>query len=511
LQSLFERYGWALYIAFNVALLIFLVCGAAVGGGSLAELPYVMLFFAICSSAIPFISRLNGAFAMLGVIGAVYFLGFALADAISMLAPPKMPRPGIAFIDGGEAILLIGMLLQVIGFHLGVRITAARGVVKAPKDWPRPLLLPMGLLFWAAGAAATLYQSLVVQADNTSAAVNAGFSKLGVWYTSGLIFIENYAGPMGIVILAYWWTKWARRGSSTLILAIILIQFCVGWVVDQKETSLSGPLVILLTRFVIQGKVPMRWLICTVLGVVLVFPVLTAKRIIMTEGLGLTRAQALSHSGEILLRAIAERNVAHEGNKYEQRTQTFLERATDKAAVEVFAQHIGVDHPYKMGSTLDALLYAVIPRVVWSDKPGDNSAVTFNRDFHLSADPDTHISPTHMGELYWNFGLPGVVFGMALIGTLLGYICARFDPSVEPSLTGILVLIVTFYELIVRRGGQIEIEYVVWMRSILLIGILQLLFSRPVSQHTGRAPDQGNPLKPDTHGTESAPFPNLLR
>ncbi len=509
MQSFLERSGWLLYGALNLAVLLALVVGAVVGGGSLSELPYVMLMFAICSSSIPFIHRLNGPFAMLTVIGAVYFLGFVMSDALGMFTAPKAPRPGDAIFDAGEVILIVGVLVQVIGFHIGVRITRTSSDARLVKDWPAALLLPSGLLLWGLGAAATLYQSLVVQSDNTSAAVTSGFAKLGLWNTSGLILVENYAGPLGIVILAYWWTKFARRGGGTLMLAIVFAQFAVGWIVDQKETSLNAPVMMLMTRFVVDGRVPMRWLVCSVLGIVLVFPVLTAKRVIMTEGLGLTRAQALAHTGEILMRAIAERQSARDSNKYEEKTQTFLERATDKGAVEVFAQHSGIDHPYRMGSTFEPVLYTFIPRVFWSEKPGDNSAVTFNREFHLSADPDTHMSPTHIGELYWNFGLPGVVVGMTMIGMFLGFICARFDPSAQSSMTGTLILIVTFYELVARRGGQIEIEYVVWMRTLLLIGLMHLCFAKAPARPT-RQPVKSRSPVPGASDGQPTRFPNLI-
>ncbi len=61
------------------------------------------------------------------------------------------------------------------------------------------------------------------------------------------MFIQNYAGPLGIVILAYWWSRWAPRGGSALMIIIICVQFAVGWVIDQKGVALNAPLVILLT------------------------------------------------------------------------------------------------------------------------------------------------------------------------------------------------------------------------------------------------------------------------
>jgi hypothetical protein len=96
---------------------------------------------------------------------------------------------------------------------------------------------------------------------------------------------------------------------------------------------------------------------------------------------------------------------------------------------------------------------------------------------------------------------------MLLIGILLGVICGRFDPSLHSSITGVLVLIVTFYELVARRGGQIEIEYAVWIRTLLLIGLLHLAFAR----QRGVRMLGGSPASPEPTGNLSLRFPNLLR
>jgi hypothetical protein len=511
MNSVFGQSGWLVYGALNLAVVMAIIIGASFGGGSLAEFPYVMMMFAICSSPLLLVSRFNDAFALLGVVMAINFISFGLADAVAMLSQPKVVRSGDSLMQAGELVLVAGMLMQLLGGHIGIRLGLAGEGLRNPKDWPRSLLVPLGLMLWAGSCAAILYHSLVVQPENTSQSVLSGFAKLGVWKTSVLILLENYAGPLGLVVLSYWWSRWGRRGGDALMLVVILAQFAVGWVVDTKETAVNAPVVMLLTRFVVTGKVPVRWLICSVLGVMLVFPVLTAKRLIMTEGLGLNRVEALAHMGELIERAIEERNLARTSNKYDQKAGTFLGRLTDKSAVETFVEHIGKDKPYKLGSTLQPMLYVFIPRIIWSDKPSENAAQLFNREFNISADRDTFISPTHIGELYWNFGFLGVIVGMTLIGMLMGYVFARFDPSRRTSITGVLVLIVTLYELAVRRGGQIEAEYVVWLRTMALLGLLHLAFARAAA--SSAAPSDGSKVLAEADGGvgRSPRFLNLLR
>jgi hypothetical protein len=507
-MPIFGQNKWALYIALNLLLSASLMAGSALGGGSLAELPYVAVLFALCSMPIVWIDRLNGPFAILGVAMTAYFGSFGALDAVSMFSPPAREVAKDGVLDLAEVVILAGALMQLIGFYVAARKSNYMENLKPVKDLPPRLLLPLGLLLWTLGSAANLYQSLVVQVGNSNAVVVAGFSALGLWNTTGLILIGHYVGPLGILILGYWWSVSRDRFSTIFILAIVIAQFCVGWIEDSKETALEGLLVVLLTRFLVRGKLPLRWMIGTVVGITLMFPVMTAKRAIMTEGLNMTRAQALSHTAEIFWRAVADRDAAREG-KYQDKTQTFLERLNVKPSIELFVDHIGKDRPYMLGSTLEPLLYVFIPRLVWSDKPSDNSAQTFNREFHLSEDWDTFMSPSHLGEMYWNFGTAGVVLGQFFVGALLGFVFSRFDPSTRPSLTRVLVVTVTLYQLVARTEGQIEIQYVLWLRTLVLVGILHWLVARRSDQ---MSPDAAT-VQSDHAVLGQAPsrFPNLLR
>jgi hypothetical protein len=291
-DNLWHQSKWLVYAALNLTFCTALVIGSATGGGSLSQLPYVALLFAICSSPLPFIDRLNGPFAMLGVAMAVYFVEFGALDAVSMLKAQKDVG-----VEGGigrtEVVLWLGALMQIAGFHVAARLSRGRGNARIPKDWSRNLLVPIGLLLWAAASAATLYHDFVVQPATTAASIQSGLAKLGIWRTSGLILVENYAGPLGIMILAYWWALWSKRAGTPLILTLIFAQFIIGWIVDTKEVAISAPVIALLTRFIVLGKIPMRWLFGSMVAIALVFPIMSAKRVVMTEELALTRAEAL--------------------------------------------------------------------------------------------------------------------------------------------------------------------------------------------------------------------------
>jgi len=479
--TFFTERKMPLYFGLLSGFCIALVFGAVLSDSGLDKFAYVVLLFAICSSPLLSVVKPNDAFMILSVTMAMYFVEFGLLDAVSIFSPAKRQPSVGSLINAAEVLLMVGALAKIAGFHVGARIGRSGRGERALKDWPPTVVASAGLGLWVLGNTAGLYQDMVLQVENTSASVLSGYTYLGQWGSAVLILTAKYLGPLGIVMLAYWWTINPTRKSALSMIALIATQFVIGWVVDTKETALSAPVIILLTRFIVNGRVRWPLVLSMVIGIALVFPILTAKRMIMTEGMHLNRAEALEHTAEIVWRSIQERNSARNG-KFGQSTQTLFERLNDKGAVELFVSHVGVDKPYKYGATLEPLLYAFIPRIAWSDKPGDNAAQTFNRDFQLSEDADTYMSPTHIGELYWNFGYPGAIVGMVILGALLGYTCARSDLSNGASMTRALIIIVTVHNVALRGGGQIELQYVLWLRTLALIWVLDRIIARPIAK-----------------------------
>jgi hypothetical protein len=217
---------------------------------------------------------------------------------------------------------------------------------------------------------------------------------------------------------------------------------------------------------------------------------------------GESRADAAKNIIRSLSIALASKEKVNTGSGGTERAQTFLERASLKGNLELILQRVGSSVEYQRGGTLWQFFTFFIPRVVWPDKPDSSAGQLFNREFHISEDERTYISPTHLGELYWNFGWPGVFLGMPMIGFLLGFVSSRCDLRNRRSITRLLVLVATIYAGCVRFEGSIALEYIVWIRTLMVIGLLHLIFAR-----------SNSPIR-RVHGepshTSHQPFGNLL-
>ena len=77
---------------------------------------------------------------------------------------------------------------------------------------------------------------------------------------------------------------------------------------------------------------------------------------------------------------------------------------------------------FLLGRDLDYVPAAFIPRLLWRDKPLVNRGAQFTADLGWAADADSATSSTGMtsaGELYRNFGWPGVLIGMYVLGAAM--------------------------------------------------------------------------------------------
>jgi hypothetical protein len=90
-----------------------------------------------------------------------------------------------------------------------------------------------------------------------------------------------------------------------------------------------------------------------------------------------------------------------------------------------------------LGETMKYASYAFIPRIIWPDKPTVTRGGWFSAYLGLydtEADATTAIGMTAVGELYWNFGIIGVLVGLTTIGCGLGFLwnMASADPRGKP-------------------------------------------------------------------------------
>jgi hypothetical protein len=470
-----------LYFGLNAGFLVLVMLGAAVGGNPEPRFLYLIALFALCSGPILYTDALNGRYAILTVLMPLLFLFYGLPDVLRLVPEWGPPPSGLAtgVLSIAEVGVLVGLGMLVLGYRFAVNTWRGRPARTAVRDWRRTTLLSLGLALWLVGLLGTwIWQSEVVE--------RYVGTMLGASSAIPLL-ISRLVQPIGIGLLAYLYVMSRSRPLLILVLAILAIEFVFGFIADSKELAIRSAIIVIVGKYLLEGRIPRQWIIIAGTVVALTFGIFQAYRFEVLQTGKQTRASAAENLSANVDRALNSDMLS--GGLVRSSVVSLASRIDLKPTLELVIARVGNDVAYQGGDTLVHIFTSFIPRIIWPDKPDSSVGQLFNREFQVSADPNTYISATHLGELYWNFGWPGVVLGMFAIGFLLGFVNSRFALAEHRSLTRFLVLVTTIYFLCLRFEGSIAIEYIVWMRSLALVAALHFLFASVSPRaRRGRAP-----------------------
>jgi hypothetical protein len=494
----------AIWLITNICFVIFVAVAASLRGGDPRVL-YVSALFALCSVPILCLDRLNGSYVLLGILAPVYFVLFGMLDLVGMLFGAYPPSTA-AGADAAEWGIISGIACILLGYFAGVRVAHSPSAERrAAADWPPSSILCVGLAVWLIGSIAILYLQIYVMPEKTAEAQRRGLADMGPVLTFA-VMLGSLLAPLGMLILAYGYARFRTTLWFATSIGLMLAQLAIGFVTDIRGQALMPPILVVVALTLIDNKLPRAWLAGALAVIVVCFPILTAYRAAITGERGLSREQAVQNLSKVIDVVLAYRDTAGEHPGQEGRS-LFFERLSVKDNIEHVFTHTGVDVPFQRGATLAAIPLAFIPRLVLPDKVDVPTGRLFNHTFYDRSDPDTYISPSSLGELYWNFGWPGLVGGTLLIGALLGFVAAKCNLAEHASVTRMLVLLATVQYLCIGFEGAMSVSYISWLRSLGAIGILHLLFARTIAV---RRPDSG-PSVPHPAPAVIARFPNIMR
>jgi hypothetical protein len=498
----------SLYAGLNLAVLLLMLIGTAVSSPSNPRFVYVILITALCSSPLLRMDRTNGQYFLLAVYLGFAFVFFGFGDVMGIMFG-RTPEGTGGILSGAECVILVSLIGLTAGYHITVRQSPKKLSDGGAGDWSFSAVIATGLTFWFIGTASLTYWQVFIIGDRSNATLVKNLSALGQGYTT-LFMLGQLIQPLGVMILAYAYAVYRRGFLPIMILSVTFVQVILGFVADFKSEAMLVGMLVIISKTYIDGKIPKVWLICAGLFIVLAFPIFQAQRLAVRGEQGHSAADALSNIAETLQKSIdAQAKIKAGFGGAEYHVQAFWERSSLKSSVELIVQKTGKDVAYRGGDTLTPILIAFIPKIVWSDKTTLPVGQVFNKTFHVADADDVYISPSHIGEIYWNFGWAGTLLIMPATGLLLGFIGSRCIAYPTLSLTRMMIMFVTIFFFVVRAEGSVAAEYVVWLRSMAVIGLLHLVFARRTVA-SGAAASNDNSID-SADALRGTLFPNLLR
>jgi hypothetical protein len=492
-----------LYVAANAAFATCVLAGLMVRGPVVHPL-YLLLLFALCSSPILNVRQLNDEYVLLGLFSLLYFFWYGFLDFLHLLSGQIGSSDSGGILDAAEVVILFGGALVQISYRFACR--AARPASSAlVRDWPEGTLTFIGLTLWVGSTWLVWKYSVEVIADASIESVKRGLASLSP-IQADVFMLATYFQPFSVMVLAYALFKYKRSYMTSVVIGAVLVQFVLGFVADAKGQALSGLIIVLIAKFLVDRKIPKIWLASAVAIVLVAFPVLQANRAIRHQS-EMSHAAAAENLGKAFQQALQAKEQTNTGHN---RAQSVFERVSVKDTVEVIVTKTGHGVPFRHGDTLGSLLTAFIPRLIWPTKPGIQVGLLVAKEFFPGESAEVNLSPSHLGELYWNFGFLGVLFGMPVIGATFGLVASKCNLAQAVTLTRVLVLLVTIQVVVQGFEASVAIQYSVWLRMMLGIGLLHLVFARPRAIGSAEGAARGV-IAPQVAPSVGPHFPNLLR
>lgn len=246
---------------------------------------------------------------------------------------------------------------------------------------------------------------------------------------------------LGAIALYVWVASRPRDVKSPLFIlclaAVTVSQFVTA---GSRSSALLVPIIVGLIWSLRQQRVP--WKIALVLLPLMFASIGLLGAIRTSSWYGSTAGEAWSTTGWAESLEVAQQEIA--------------KRRAGSASVPVVARGIEVSDGPMLGKTYFSAVTTLIPRALWNDKPRGVDSIYAQMFFGISREgKGVPLSPE--AEMYWNFGLSGVVVLSILYGALLrlayNFFWRRYP---DPFAVVFLVLVVKSFQISSR--GLVDLQ-----------------------------------------------------
>jgi oligosaccharide repeat unit polymerase len=365
-------------------------------------------------------------------------------------------RDSIGFLIQGGIIILIGLISFIFGYLIKVK---PLNKIRSEEIWDKKRLF---ITFWA-----LILTSIIATIDFIKKA-GIGFSDINQISNKRAILIES-------TNLAYTSLGYHRLGA--LLISLVFLIYLAWFIVNKKKFksihSINLMVLFLLSAFfpiIISSRTLLLYII---LSALLIFHYLKKeikiKQIILVCGISLAIILIFA-----LFRPAQELNPELTFNDTPGLINSLVKSSIgntnllDITKTSQVVKNLGSSLDIKYGETLILWIYSPIPRTIWPEKP----------ELDIGQEMEDKIlkfggknPPGFIGELYWNFKLPGVVLGMFLLGLFLNFIYVNYKKHKTASST-LIYIFVLLNSTLTLLGNSLGLAIVGALTSVIPLSIV---------------------------------------
>lgn len=278
--------------------------------------------------------------------------------------------------------------------------------------------------------------------------------------------IGQLLGPAGVVGLGLFYVL-QRQGSlpqwqTAILMAIAIPAILAGLVVQRLMT----PILLLVVLAVVletwmKEHIPWKTVMATAVVAILAYPVLYFFR-----ADPIVNADAY----KVVARAIDSVRYAYVGPAENVKYMGLARRTSHMLVLSKVVEKTPTQVPFWGGETYKPLLTSIVPRVLWPGKPEERVGAQFavRYDYQYPGDQNSLNLPW-LTEMYVNFGWPGVVVGMSLVGIFIAFLerffCSPGRTATETAVGAAIVLPLFFQDsnFSVMTGSLLPLTAALWL------------------------------------------------
>ncbi len=385
----------------------------------------------------------------------------------------------------GQMAALVGLLLLLAGYCIPIGRIVPGGIPTPRRDWTFRAKLSVALFMIPLGWVLLLASQ---------------FGLLPKRAGSGFLGMISNSTYMGIALLMLTYLRHRSREALFLILLLIPPSMAFNFLGGSKANFLSPVAIVAVAFIVVRRRIALRWVFIAIAAVIVIYPIAEFQRRVILLNNTQGAAYALKKPGEMISR------ISHFVGNYEfgdylmQGVQATSRRSDGLGILSVILRDCPSKVPFQGGWTLGYIVLSYVPRIVWADKPDMSTGLWVTANFGGGPGIESHTAPTWIGELYFNFGWPGIVIGMLIMGAYMRFLHeAVFTPNAAVAAQMMAVTVFFIFP-------QTLQAFIISPVNSVVLGALPIVFTHWAVRLMGGAPLSTSTREPQHGFVSDAPI-----
>jgi len=483
--------------AFLVPFLALTVCGVAVVLGvrgyelamiGMAMFTTVVAFIPVAGQRLIHPDRRRLYISFLTLTFLIYFAlpiftqyFWAVEDSLSHTALYNIDPEEILM---GQTAALVALVCLIVGFALplGPLITSFFPVPRHEWGHQNTLIISTGMIVvgWVLFLSGRMGLGLVP-------------TRLG----SGFLGSITSSYYFGIALLTIAYIKFRSRPALLLLFVFLPLSTLFGFLTGSKRLFLAPAAMVAIAHMVVTRKARIYWFILAALGISVIYPIAQFYRMTVQMGNTLSIPEVLANPGRAALLLSTFIASVDPGDYLLAGLDATAGRLSALGILTVIVNSTPDLVPFQGGWTLAMVPISFIPRAIWPDKPATTIGLWVTETYGSGPGIISATGPSQVGELYFSYGWPGIIFGWLLLGIYFRGISELFFRADAPTVSLLTAVIALWTTLPGLQGTLLNFTtgFVFTALYIVLLHLLVRVFMGTTVPGRAPPPSHASPLQ----------------